>query len=61
MTRIGFKSEIKARESLAFINNIYQQNGYTVSASAGDKAKIFIDVPESMATEIELNYREYIV
>lgn len=61
MTRIGFKSEIKAREALAFITNVYQQNGYVVSAGSRDKAKVFIDVPESVCDEVVLNYKDCII
>lgn len=61
MVRIGFNSILKAKQALAYINNIFQQNGFLVSPGSGDKAKTFIEVPERMYDEVVLNFRDYIV
>lgn len=61
MERIGFSSELEARRCLSWLNNNYQVPGYIVTAGSRDKAKVFVDVPERLAEEVYLKFKEFIV
>lgn len=61
MERIGFSSELEARRSLSWLNNIYQVPGYIVPAGKSDRAKVFIEVSERWAEEVRLNFKDFIL